>query len=242
MRAREAEGAPSRRDRTRCVSLVVGSPGDFSGLTGFGASQGRRFDHHAGTGEIRLCNIVAQAKPCDRPNCRSDHDLIAYLAARPADSKRNLPTSSDDLTPTETSHACPLFLSLGACPYGFKCRFGESHMRKLEDGQGFQGCGWELVVDEEKVNKRESEAGEGKGKLSGMAEMNLITTMQIKEIRGGGKTEVRSFAVSPLLRVTLIVPFPPAGEVPALGRLPQVHRRAARHTRGPGQGRQGRQG
>ncbi|GAA6011175.1 hypothetical protein JCM10207_005526 [Rhodosporidiobolus poonsookiae] len=154
-----------------------------------GQNKGRKFDHKAGSGEIRLCNILGQGRPCDRPNCRADHDLAGYLAARQPDIRRGLPVSSDDLTPTSSSHTCPLFLSLGACPFGFKCRFGESHMRKVEDGQGFMGCGWEIVVDEERVKQRESERGEGKAQRSQLAEMNYITTMQIKDVRGGGKTE-----------------------------------------------------
>lgn len=153
--------------------------------------QNRKFDHRAGTGEIRLCHQTALGKVCDRPNCRGDHDLAAYLAARLPDICHALPTTPDDLTPVESTHTCPLFLSLGSCPYGFKCRFGESHIRKVEDGQGALGSGWELVVDEEKVKRRETEVGEGKGKLSHMAEMNFISMQQIKEIRGGGRTLVR---------------------------------------------------
>ncbi|BGP20657.1 hypothetical protein JCM10213_001097 [Rhodosporidiobolus nylandii] len=154
-----------------------------------GQNKNRKFDHHAGTGEIRLCNALAQGKPCEKENCRNDHDLIAYLATRLPDIRRATPTSPDDLTPVSEAHTCPLFLSLGACPYGFKCRFGDSHMRKVEEGQGFMGSGFELVVDEEKVKQREAERGEGLGKKSHMAEMNFISTMQIKEVRGGGKTE-----------------------------------------------------
>ncbi|GAA5884122.1 hypothetical protein JCM6882_002148 [Rhodosporidiobolus microsporus] len=154
-----------------------------------GQNKNRKFDHFAGSGEIRLCSHIAQGKECERPNCRQSHDLAAFMAARQPDIILALPTTSDDLTPVSSSHTCPLFTTLGACPYGFKCRFGESHLRKVEEGQGFKESGWELVVDEEKVKKRESEAGEGKGKISYMAEMNFISTMQIKEIRGGGKTE-----------------------------------------------------
>ncbi|GAA5845247.1 hypothetical protein JCM11251_003856 [Rhodosporidiobolus azoricus] len=154
-----------------------------------GQNKNRKFDHFAGSGDIRLCTHIAQGKECDRPNCRQSHDLIGYMATRQPDITLALPTSSDDLTPVSSSHTCPLYVALGMCPYGFKCRFGESHMRKVADGEGFKGSGWELVVDEEKVKKREAEAGEGKGKISYMAEMNFISTMQIKEIRGGGKTE-----------------------------------------------------
>lgn len=154
-------------------------------------AQNRKFDNHAGSSEIRLCNMLAQGKPCERPNCKHDHDLAAFMASRPADIKRALPATPDDLTPVETSQTCPVFLSLGACPYGFKCRFGESHMRKVEDGQGFMQSGWELIVDEEKVAQRQAEKGEGKAKRSDRGEMNLMTMADIKAVRGGGKSQVR---------------------------------------------------
>ena len=171
-------------------------------------TQGRKFDHRAGTHDVRLCNIVGQGRPCDRPNCNNDHDLAAFLSSRQGDVQRTLPTTPDDLTPTESAHTCPLYLSLGRCPYGFKCRLGESHMRKVADGEGFMGCGWELLVDEDKVKAVEAAAaaaGEGKAKLSALGEMNLITSMQIKAIRGGGKTEVRL-----LVRLRLLLLSPQA--------------------------------
>lgn len=153
--------------------------------------QNRKFDNRAG--EIRLCNQLAQGKPCERPNCKNDHDLAAFFASRPADIRRTTPATADDLTPVESPVTCPVFLSLGACPYGFKCRFGESHMRKVEDGQGFMQSGWELVVDEEKVAKRKAEIGEGKAKRSDRGEMNLMTMTDIKSVRGGGKSQVRAW-------------------------------------------------
>ncbi|GAA5949641.1 hypothetical protein JCM21900_002481 [Sporobolomyces salmonicolor] len=154
-----------------------------------GQNKGRKFDHFAGSGEIRLCNLLAQGKPCEREVCRSDHDLVGYLASRPSDLHQALPASPNDLTPTSTSHACPLFLTLGRCPYGFKCRFGASHMRKVEDGQGFMGTGWELFENEEIVKQRESEAGEGLAKRSHLAELNHMSGDKIKAVRGGGKNE-----------------------------------------------------
>jgi tRNA-dihydrouridine synthase 3 len=63
-------------------------------------------------------------------------------------------------------------------------------MRKVEEGQGFMASGWEIVVDQEKIDKRAAEQGEGLGKRSQLAEMNHLTTFQIKDIRGG-KKEVR---------------------------------------------------
>jgi tRNA-dihydrouridine synthase 3 len=47
--------------------------------------------------------------------------------------------------------SCPLFTSLGICPFGFKCRYLYSHARRLEEGEGFQGAGLELIVDLERA-------------------------------------------------------------------------------------------
>ncbi|GAA6044632.1 hypothetical protein JCM8097_003899, partial [Rhodosporidiobolus ruineniae] len=184
------EAKKKAKEEAKKAKAEGGEPADGAGKKKQkGQNKNRKFDHFAGASEIRLCNNTAQGKTCDRPNCRLDHDLSGYLATRLPDIRYALPTTADDLTPTSTEHPCPLFLSLGACPYGVKCRYGESHMRKVEEGQGFMGSGIELVVDEEKVKQREAEQGEGLGKRSPMAEMNFISTMQIKDIRGGGKTE-----------------------------------------------------
>ncbi|GAA6060860.1 hypothetical protein JCM10212_006240 [Sporobolomyces blumeae] len=154
-----------------------------------GQNKNRKFDHSAGTGDIRICNMLAQGKPCTRGDCRLDHDLAGYLASRQADIRHAQPTSPNDLTPISTPHACPLFASLGRCPYGFKCRYGESHIRKVEEGKGFMESGWELLEDENKIKELADRSGEGLSKLSHMAEQNFVSTMTIKTIRGGGKTE-----------------------------------------------------
>lgn len=187
-----------------------------------------------------------------RPNCKFEHDIATFLASRPADIKRGLPTSSDDLTPVESSEPCPVFLSLGECPYGFKCRFGESHMRKVEEGQGFMQSGWELVVDEEKVAKRKADIGEGKAKRSDRGEMNLITMNEIKAIRGGGRSQVRFLfrsaeAMCVRFFPTLTRAAHRAGKVSAFCQVPQLDWRAVRlarqgrrRTRRQGQGQEAR--
>ncbi|GAA5853940.1 hypothetical protein JCM8547_008164 [Rhodosporidiobolus lusitaniae] len=189
--AKKAAKAEAKKAQAEGGEAAEGAEGEAGGRRKLkGQNKARKFDHFAGSGEIRLCNHTAQGKMCDRPNCRQDHDLVAYMAARQPDIRWTVPSSDNDLASTTSSdHLCPLFANLGACPYGFKCRFGESHMKKVGEGEGFMGSGWELVADEEKVKQRESEAGEGLGKLGPMAEMNFISTMQIKEIRGGKKEE-----------------------------------------------------
>lgn len=74
-------------------------------------------------------------------------------------------------------------------------------MKKVAEGEGAFGCGWELVVDAEKVAKRESEKGEGVKELREKGEGNVISMERIKAIRGQGvEREVRRFASSGFLR------------------------------------------
>ncbi|GAA5871429.1 hypothetical protein JCM3774_005596 [Rhodotorula dairenensis] len=185
----EAKIAAKKEAKKLAQEETAADGGEGGRQRGKGQNKNRKFDNRAGMSEIRLCNQLAQGKPCERPNCKNDHDLVAFFAARPADIRRATPATQDDLTPTDSPVTCPVFLSLGTCPYGFKCRFGESHMRKVEDGQGFMQSGWELVVDEEKVAKRQAETGEGKAKRSDRGEMNLMMMTDIKAIRGGGKSQ-----------------------------------------------------
>ncbi|GAA6026122.1 hypothetical protein JCM11491_002806 [Sporobolomyces phaffii] len=171
-----------------------------------GQNKNRKFDHNAGTGEFRICNILAQGKPCERTVCKLDHDLAGFMKTRQADIQLALPTTPDDLTPTPTAHTCPLFLSIGRCPYGFKCRYGESHIKKVDEGQGFNGCGYELVENEAVIKKIEAESGQGLAKLSHMAEKNFVSTMTIKSIRGGGKSEEK-FPISCAYLTSIGEPF-----------------------------------
>lgn len=157
-----------------------------------GLSQGRSFHHQAGVGEIRLCSATSKGQECTRDTCRWDHDLSAYLAARQADIQLALPTSSNDLTPVLTEHRCPSFDAFGECSFGFKCRFGSSHMRKVADGEGMCKSGWELIVDQEKVDAFKARQGEGIKALNERGEGNFVSMDKIKFIRGqGGEKEVR---------------------------------------------------
>ncbi|ORY87464.1 hypothetical protein BCR35DRAFT_302230 [Leucosporidium creatinivorum] len=154
---------------------------------GKGQNKGRSFHHQAGVEDIKLCTNISKGKECDRGDaCRYSHDVSAYLAARLADIQFSLPTNPDDLTPALTDHICPAFANLGYCAFGFKCRFGLSHMRKVEDGAGLAGSGWELIVDEDKIAQRKKEHGEEAFKmLSDKGEFNFISMETIKDIRKG---------------------------------------------------------
>ncbi|KAM0789358.1 hypothetical protein ACM66B_000189 [Microbotryomycetes sp. NB124-2] len=151
-----------------------------------GQNKNRSFHHRAGDDQIRLCTYTSLEKECTRPGCRFSHDLKAYMAARMPDIKQGLPTSENDLTATETAHECFAFKDLGQCPFGYKCRFGLSHIKQVGEGEGFQGSGYELVTDEELIAKRRAEMGDGAWtKLSDKGEFNLVTLETIKTVRRG---------------------------------------------------------
>ncbi|SCV70048.1 BQ2448_1442 [Microbotryum intermedium] len=156
-----------------------------------GQNKARSFNHSAGTGNIRLCNDVAQGAECRKPpgQCRWSHDISGYMAQRIADIRSALPTSTEDLSPVDSERRCPSFDSLGKCTDGFKCRFGSAHIRKVEPGAGFQGSEWELVEDADKIRLK---AERLEPKASDKGEYNVIDMQTIKLIRsgqGGSKSE-----------------------------------------------------
>jgi hypothetical protein len=80
-------------------------------------------------------------------SCKFFHDLKECLASKPKDLVVAVPGQESRQEP------CPLFVSLGICPFGFKCRHLSSHVRQLEEGEGFQGAGVELVYDLDKARE-----------------------------------------------------------------------------------------
>ncbi|KAK4704906.1 tRNA-dihydrouridine synthase 3, partial [Phenoliferia sp. Uapishka_3] len=161
-----------------------------------GQNKNRRFDHQAGV-TFKLCPNTAKGQECPRqPNCRSSHDLAMYLTTRSPDIPLALPTTPDNFTPTFTPRQCPLFTSLGACPYGFKCQFSASHLKNVGEGNGFQGTGLELVMDEAKVQALEEAKGEGKGVVGEKGEMNVINMASIRQVRGQGKKADERYPLS----------------------------------------------
>ncbi|KAI5476431.1 zinc finger dihydrouridine synthase [Pseudohyphozyma bogoriensis] len=150
-----------------------------------GQNKGRMFNNRAGV-NIKLCTATAQFRDCTRgpQGCRWSHDLKAYLDSREPDVPISLPTSDNSLDEREESaRACPLYELTGECPFGVKCRFGASHLKKLGEGEGFQGCGWELMVDEEKQKKWAELKKEG---LSERGELNVVVAERIRAARGVG--------------------------------------------------------
>ena len=73
----------------------------------------------------RLCPVhvdVTAAEPvptCLFPDCSFQHDVAAYVAAKPAD----------------IADECHVFNMLGRCPRGVTCRFGKAHIAVLDGGR-----------------------------------------------------------------------------------------------------------
>ena len=111
-----------------------------------GANKGRKFA--TASDEIQLCGATARGRDCPRlangGTCKFSHDLAAFLAVVGPNLARS------DEAP-ELPAACPIFDAIGACFVGFKCRFLPSHVRRLGEGEGFQGSELELVTDRAKM-------------------------------------------------------------------------------------------
>lgn len=90
-----------------------------------GQNKNRKFDFQQSS--VKFCEIAKDGKECPYgANCRFEHDVQKYLAAKPQD----------------VEGVCPVFAATGECPAGIKCRWLGSHF-KPESGT--------LVVDEEKI-------------------------------------------------------------------------------------------
>ncbi|KAJ7911826.1 zinc finger dihydrouridine synthase [Mycena leptocephala] len=120
-----------------------------------GMNKGRRFGKVRD--ELDLCYQVAAGGMCAfADGCRNNHDIAAYLAAKPADlallqpeDVKNMPVPTAEGmevdTAAERKIICPVFEETGECRYGFRCRYLGGHVRQNDDGVP------ELVKDAEKM-------------------------------------------------------------------------------------------
>ncbi|KAF8142906.1 zinc finger dihydrouridine synthase [Mycena galopus ATCC 62051] len=143
-----------------------------------GMNKGRRFGKMRD--EVDLCYQVAAGGMCDfGDQCRNNHDIAAYLAAKPSD--LTFPTSEDvkimpipsestmDIDTANSKQAtCPVFLELGECRYGFRCRYLAGHVRHDDAGTP------ELIKDQEKMAYAAADSVEG-NRLSNHAQKLLRT-------------------------------------------------------------------
>ncbi|THH16372.1 hypothetical protein EW146_g4263 [Bondarzewia mesenterica] len=131
-----------------------------------GSNKGRRWQKVRD--DLDLCWRVASGGTCEfGTECRWNHDVPAYLSAKPRDV--HFPSASylSDAPPfvksvvdteagedgeqerssVDFSTKCPVFEETGACRHGLKCRFLGGHVRKAEDGS------LSLVQDGEKKTR-----------------------------------------------------------------------------------------
>ncbi|KAJ7613036.1 zinc finger dihydrouridine synthase [Roridomyces roridus] len=109
--------------------------------------------------ELDLCFKVASGSMCEfGDKCRNNHDVEAYLAAKPADLRFPqredvadipLPGAMDVVEEGGYSDSwkpfCPVFEEAGECRYGFRCRFLGAHLHNSDSGTP------ELVKDSQKI-------------------------------------------------------------------------------------------
>ncbi|KAK7039920.1 tRNA-dihydrouridine(47) synthase [NAD(P)(+)] [Favolaschia claudopus] len=147
-----------------------------------GMNKGRRFGKVRD--ELDLCFQVAAGGMCDYGDqCRNNHDIPAYMAAKPADLSfpsaeevQSMPLPKDmnadapDTAPPPPigKTACPVFSELGQCRFGFRCRFLGDHIRQTDTGTS------ELIKNEEKMAYAATASVEA-NRLSGHAQKLLRT-------------------------------------------------------------------
>ncbi|KAJ3721159.1 zinc finger dihydrouridine synthase [Lentinula raphanica] len=121
-----------------------------------GQNKNRRF------GKVRdeqdICFKIAAGTLCEfGADCKYNHDLQAYLAAKPPDlwmpTVDELQSASSGVgeipdAPTSQPARCPVFEEFGECKYGFKCRYLSAHIQKTTAEDGTESLS--LVVDEKK--------------------------------------------------------------------------------------------
>ncbi|KAJ6545498.1 zinc finger dihydrouridine synthase [Mycena capillaripes] len=108
--------------------------------------------------ELDLCHQVSAGGMCDFGDnrCRHNHDIAAYLAAKPpdlalpqAEDVKNMPVPVEGAMDVEkaagTRTICPVFAETGECRYGYRCRYLGGHVHPSDSGVP------ELIKDEEKM-------------------------------------------------------------------------------------------
>ncbi|KAJ7627148.1 zinc finger dihydrouridine synthase [Roridomyces roridus] len=164
--AAEGSGAPTRsreQPDDRDADARSGGPKRGPKLTKAqkkaqsGMNKNRRFGRLRD--ELDLCFKVASGSMCEfGDKCKNNHDIEAYLAAKPADLRfpqredvADIPLPGAVDVVEEGGHSdswkafCPVFEEAGECRYGFRCRFLGAHLHNSDSGTP------ELVKDSQKV-------------------------------------------------------------------------------------------
>jgi tRNA-dihydrouridine synthase 3 len=134
-----------------------------------------------------MCRQWELTGECDRPQgCKFAHSWQEYFKSKPQDvhydplaefntTEPFVVTKSSEIVQggedvvglkLDPSTVCPVKRDLGWCPYGMKCRFLGSHLRKVSDGDKDKGKenerygGWELtdhIIPEETKGWKQGE-------------------------------------------------------------------------------------
>ncbi|KAJ7070230.1 zinc finger dihydrouridine synthase [Mycena belliarum] len=127
---RDGGAAPARTKRTKAQKRAQS-----------GANKGRRFGKVVDG--VDLCFRVAAGEGCDfGERCRNNHDVRAYLAAKPPDiafpraadvQRLPLPGAMEFSTDADAARppVCPVFEETGDCRFAFRCRFMGAHIRPI---------------------------------------------------------------------------------------------------------------
>jgi tRNA-dihydrouridine synthase 3 len=133
----------------------------------------------------KMCRQWELTGICDRPQgCKFAHTWEEYFKTKPQDVHYD-PIAEFQTTPPfvlgnqvvsagedvvgkrlDTTTICPVKRDLGWCPYGMKCRFLGSHLKRVEDGDHSKGAenerygGWELTDHVELEQKAGWKQGE----------------------------------------------------------------------------------
>ncbi|KAJ7243845.1 zinc finger dihydrouridine synthase [Mycena haematopus] len=161
-----------------------------------GVNKGRRFGKMRD--ELDLCYQVAAGGMCDfGEQCRNNHDIAAYLAAKPPDLTFPAPdevkvvpipgASTMEVDTADTKVICPVFLELGECRYGYRCRYLAGHIRTDDSGAS------ELIKDEGKMAYAAASSVEA-NRLSNHAQKLLRTKKYPFPIATAYQKEVESVA------------------------------------------------
>lgn len=90
---------------------------------------------------------------------------------------------------TPYTDARQAFGSLGVCPFGYRCRFLDSHSENVGDGEGFRGCGLNLVYDYDRLRSvapasLETDEERVRWAYETRGEFNFVPPARIRQVRG----------------------------------------------------------
>lgn len=137
--------------------------------------------HDAGD---RLCGSVSRGRECALTDCQYSHDLKTYLEQN----KGGFIYVDRPDDPGPQAQQCPIFASLGTCPFGYRCRFLDTHGEEVGDGNGFLGSGVQLKHDYNRlrtVAPAELQTNEQRVQWAyeTRGEMNVVGQDKVRQVR-----------------------------------------------------------